>query len=361
MGRTPTEPGPLLRFWYDVPWDPIRLSGDSCDTPKNPPFPYPDNRISRHSHALQYENHPTRSDGTTSVRSADQTLSSQYGYGASTSNNTGHREIQDTTPTPPTEASFGNEICQPSKVQSIESSPSFYYDCEEALAEGGESVGLPKISEGLSLGRNRSLEPDTRSQDPIHPAVRSFSSNLPRLVYMRVASLTNPGHQVAVPSRTEVGSTPLPAATPFTRDIQIVGADREYIFALALLDTGCQTGNWISRRLVERLRWQRKISQDYAPPNLTDAGGHPVVACGIISLQWKWSPQGTRVHDCKFFIFRESPYLDVVFGVDYIVSEGLLTINEKAMLTMTAHNKATSGTPYQEHIVTLRIHSLTRK
>lgn len=350
MERTPTDPDPILRFWYEPgPWHPIRLSGDPGDTPINLPFPYLDNRISIHSHALQHENHSTRSDGTTSVRSADQTLSSQYGYGASTSNSTGHREIQDTTPTPPTEASSGNEICQPSKVQSIESSPSIYYDCEEALAEG------------LALVHNRSLELDTRSQDPIHPAVRSFSSNQPRPVYMRVASLTNPGHQVAVPSRTEVGSTPLTAATQFVRNIQIANADREYILALALLDTGCQTGNWISRRLVEQLRWQHKISQDYEPPNLTDASGHAVVACGIISLQWKWSPQGTRVHNCEFFIFRESPHLDVVFGGDYIVSEELLTINEKAMITMTAHNKATSGTPYQEHIVTLRIHSLTRK
>ncbi|CAL8579243.1 hypothetical protein XPA_004993 [Xanthoria parietina] len=45
------------------------------------------------------------------------------------------------------------------------------------------------------------------------------------------------------------------------------------------------------------------------------------------------------MHECKFFVWQ-SPSVDVIFGVDYIVSEGLITINERNMLVMLAHNKA---------------------
>lgn len=81
---------------------------------------------------------------------------------------------------------------------------------------------------------------------------------------------------------------------------------------------------------MERLGRLHEISHDYEPPNLTDAGGHEVVAYGIILLQWKWIPHGTQIHECKFFVLG-SPNVDVVFGVDYIMSEGLFSINEWAM------------------------------
>ncbi|KAL8653798.1 MAG: hypothetical protein Q9226_003698 [Calogaya cf. arnoldii] len=137
--------------------------------------------------------------------------------------------------------------------------------------------------------------------------------------------------QDALPSKKE----------PFNRDIRIANVNYQYILASALLDTQCHIGNWISRRLVKRLGREHKVSKDYEPPNLTDAGGNDVVACGIIRLHWKWSPHGTRVHECDFLVFPGTPNLDVVFGVDYILSEGLVTVNEKAMYPMTAHQKAT--------------------
>ncbi|KAL8869064.1 MAG: hypothetical protein Q9198_007987, partial [Flavoplaca austrocitrina] len=127
----------------------------------------------------------------------------------------------------------------------------------------------------------------------------------------------------------------------FNRDIQIADVDCNYILASALLDTQCQDGNWISLRLVQRLRMQDRISLEFESPALTDAGGRAIVACGIISLQWKWSPIGTRVHECKFFVFPGSRHLDVIFGVHYILAAGLITVNEGAMTPMTAHNRAT--------------------
>ncbi|KAL8980411.1 MAG: hypothetical protein Q9205_004497 [Flavoplaca limonia] len=127
----------------------------------------------------------------------------------------------------------------------------------------------------------------------------------------------------------------------FNRDIQIADVDCNYILASALLDTQCQDGNWISLRLVQRLRMQDRISLEFESPALTDAGGRAIVACGIISLQWKWSPIGTRVHECQFFVFPGSRHLDVIFGVHYILAAGLITVNEGPMTPMTAHNKAT--------------------
>lgn len=98
---------------------------------------------------------------------------------------------------------------------------------------------------------------------------------------------------------------------------------------------------------MERLGRQDEISHDYERPDLKDAGGHAVVAHGIISLEWKWLLHGIRWHECKFFVM-EPEYLDVLFGAEYIVSEGLVTVNECAMTPMIAHNKApTSGTPTQ--------------
>lgn len=133
-------------------------------------------------------------------------------------------------------------------------------------------------------------------------------------------------------------------------DIKVADVHDNYKLAVAILDTGCHAGNWISRNLVERLGWQdkNKVSQDYKPPDLTDAGGHKVVACGSITLQWKWSPQGSEVIEDDFFIFQESPHVDVVLGAEFLVSRNLVTVNKQLMIPMIAHNKAsTSGTPTQ--------------
>ncbi|KAI4236757.1 MAG: hypothetical protein LQ349_002365, partial [Xanthoria aureola] len=135
-------------------------------------------------------------------------------------------------------------------------------------------------------------------------------------------------------------STPSKAAQKFEHGIKVADVHDNFKLAVAILDTGCHAGNWISRDLVERLGWQDKISQDYESPNLTDAGGHKVVACGSITLQWKWSPQGLVVYENDFYIFQESPNLDVVFGADFLDSKGLVSVNKQLMMPMIAHNKA---------------------
>ena len=219
MGRTLEDTVSIQRFREEPgPWDSIHLSGDTGDTPINPPLPDADDQRSRHGDARQYE---IRSPvGTNSVRSAvqlDQSPSSESGYGTSTSNSTAHHETQKPTlllkvPTT-TEASLRNEICQPSKTQVVElsSAESEESDRCEASVEKYESVRgvrLLRIFKRLALRRNRSLEADARSRDLVRP-VRYFLGNLPQRVCTRVASLADPARRDAVPSRAEVSSTPL--------------------------------------------------------------------------------------------------------------------------------------------------------
>lgn len=213
MKQTLEDPVSVQRFREETgPWNPLHLSGDTGDTPINPPLPNADDQSSRHGDARQYE---IRSPvGTNSIRSAvqlDQSPSSESGYGPSTLNSTGPHETNYSTLTVPTttEASFRNEICQPSKTQDIELNSAESDGCE-ASVEGYESVGgvrLLKLFKRLALRRNRSLEPDTRSRDPVRPTVRYYLGNLLHRVYKRVASLADSARRDAVPSKAEVSST----------------------------------------------------------------------------------------------------------------------------------------------------------
>lgn len=199
MEQTFKEPVSVQKFRKESgPWDPIRLSGDTGKTPRNPPFPDADNQTSRLPHTLQYEIHSP--DGTSSIRSAvqlDQSPSSDSGYGTSTSNSTGHHETQNSTSTVPktTEASFRNEIRQPSKTQDIELNSAESDGCE-ASVDGHGSVGVVRLLKRFkkfALRRNRSLEPDTRNRDHLRLTVRYSLGNLLRRVSKRVASLADPG------------------------------------------------------------------------------------------------------------------------------------------------------------------------
>lgn len=202
MEQIPKDPVSVQRFRKEPgPWDPIRLSGDTGKTPRNPPLPDADNQTSRLPHTLQYK---IRSpDGISSIGSAvqlDQSPSSESGYGTSTSNRTGHHATQNSTSTAPTttEASLRNEICHPWKSQDKElsSAESDESDGREASVEGHESVGGVRPLKGfkrLALRRNRSLEPDTRNRDHLRLIVRDTLGNLLRRVSKRVASPAGPG------------------------------------------------------------------------------------------------------------------------------------------------------------------------
>ncbi|KAI4265011.1 MAG: hypothetical protein L6R38_009711 [Xanthoria sp. 2 TBL-2021] len=380
------------------PWDSTRISGHPGGGLQNPPFPDSDNPTSRHGRSLaSYKG---------SARSTDelkQSSSFDSACGATTSTSNGFRERQDftsTIPTTPSGASFGNETYLARKSHDLDLSGSKSEDCEGSLAEevqsvggrwhqrileglarehdrsvqpetGSQELGHAKVFEEVAGGHDRSLQPETWSQDPVNPrplgwtaAKQDNSRQLRNLgrepLYQRLLRWAGREHkhplQPEAPGRGRlrraarsvwnflVHQDVISSATAvFNRDIQIADHKCKYILASALLDTQCQRGNWISKRLVERLGRQHEISQDYNPPDVLDANGHPVVACGIISLQWKWSPRGTRVHECSFLVFPESDHLDVIFGAEYLWSRGLVSVNESAMTPMTAHNKATTA------------------
>ena len=80
-----------------------------------------------------------------------------------------------------------------------------------------------------------------------------------------------------------------------------------------------------------------------SPPSLQDASGASVNANGGISLEFK-RQHGNRIHECEFYVFPpSSDHLDIVIGVQYIVKEGLLSVNQDALLPLVEHQVVTGG------------------
>ena len=126
----------------------------------------------------------------------------------------------------------------------------------------------------------------------------------------------------------------------FARAIKIMDAQSELIPALALLDTLCQSGDWISKRLVQRLGKQGDIKPEKVLSSIKDANGREVEACGTIKLHWKWCPRGVRIFDTTFNVFSDSRQFDVIFGVEFIFAQNIMSVNEEAMMApLTAHKK----------------------
>ncbi|KAI0975150.1 hypothetical protein F4678DRAFT_419465 [Xylaria arbuscula] len=128
----------------------------------------------------------------------------------------------------------------------------------------------------------------------------------------------------------------------FNRDIKIFSTENQYLFAVALLDTQCCLGNWISDRLVKRLGMESSISPEFDHPVLRDASGQLVTACGVVDLQWKWYPYGTRTHASQFYVLPTG-HVDVVIGVEFILSNRLVLTNEGAFLTLVRDKKSKKG------------------
>ncbi|KAI3320626.1 hypothetical protein HD806DRAFT_547173 [Xylariaceae sp. AK1471] len=142
-------------------------------------------------------------------------------------------------------------------------------------------------------------------------------------------SLTSFEHAQRLDRRSETFLASAANLMSFNRDIKILSTANEWILATALLDTQCQVGNWISRRLVERLGKLSSFSTEFVPPEVVEASGGPVSACGVIDLDWKWHPQATRNHVCQFYVFPFSSHLDVLFW-----------LNELALAPLVKHKKS---------------------
>ncbi|KAK0715329.1 hypothetical protein B0H67DRAFT_683590 [Lasiosphaeris hirsuta] len=133
-------------------------------------------------------------------------------------------------------------------------------------------------------------------------------------------------------------------ASRFDLSIKILNAEERWVYATALLDTQCGVGNWISRRLVHQLGKKELISTDFEQPDVFDASGNPVQACGVVVLVWKWhSPKGTRTHESPFYVFPGSEEIDVVFGQEFIVLKNLIRLNRSASMVLIRHSRKTKG------------------
>ena len=110
--------------------------------------------------------------------------------------------------------------------------------------------------------------------------------------------------------------------------------------AAAALDTQCQTGNWISRRLVEELGLVSSIRHEPDPAQVITATGEEVESCGIINLNWKLAPNENRVFRGNFFVLPGVRHLDVILGQDIINKEKILSVNPRRLLApLTVHKK----------------------
>ncbi|KAF2195048.1 hypothetical protein K469DRAFT_733808 [Zopfia rhizophila CBS 207.26] len=134
-------------------------------------------------------------------------------------------------------------------------------------------------------------------------------------------------------------SAPQSSEESFHWDIKIIDAKGNPVLATALLDTQCQSGNWISQRLVERLGKSSSISRDFSAPSVADANGNSVRASGVVTLEFK-RHRGNRFFQSQFFVFPpSSDHFDVIFGVEYIVQENLVSVSEDALVPLVLHKK----------------------
>lgn len=116
-------------------------------------------------------------------------------------------------------------------------------------------------------------------------------------------------------------------------------AEDRFELVVALLDTQCQKGNWVSLRLIERLNLADQIERDVAAPELESGTGHSVEALGAIQLSWKWHMNATRMFAGRLFVFKDGAQFDVIIGVECIVKNKLVQVNASAFVPLTEVKK----------------------
>jgi hypothetical protein len=124
-------------------------------------------------------------------------------------------------------------------------------------------------------------------------------------------------------------------------DVRMTDTNGKSIDSLALLDTQCQVGDWVSKDLVEELGKSEMISKDFASPETVGLDNQPVIAIGIISLKWRFA-EGNRYYLSSFYV-TNSPYLQVIIGAESIKSLDLLQRNKGAILPLINYRPIRKG------------------
>jgi len=114
------------------------------------------------------------------------------------------------------------------------------------------------------------------------------------------------------------------------------------VHAVAMLDTGCKIGNWISDRLARTLQTPIEPIID-GRPRVKIANGHSLTATGRVTIHFR-RQDGHRFHECQLYVFPHvSDHLDVIFGLQYIVQEDILFENEYACLPLVPDRRPNKG------------------
>lgn len=112
--------------------------------------------------------------------------------------------------------------------------------------------------------------------------------------------------------------------------------------AVALLDSGCLLGNWVSARKVQQLGWKSDINKDDLPRGMISVNNQAVTCKGSIMLDWIEAEMGIRVHSTHFYV-TDADHVDVIFGAKFLFDSGLLSINRAAIAPLTPHTPMTKG------------------
>ncbi|KAG4443099.1 hypothetical protein IFR05_001425 [Cadophora sp. M221] len=122
--------------------------------------------------------------------------------------------------------------------------------------------------------------------------------------------------------------------------IQVVDYSKRLQDTVALLDTGCLYGNWVSTRKVRELGLEYKIKEDPRAPIMLAVNGEEVHCEGAITLKWKVTNVGTRFFSTSFFLV-DADHIDIIFGAEFLYNNGVIeiSINKNALAPFVRHNK----------------------
>lgn len=125
----------------------------------------------------------------------------------------------------------------------------------------------------------------------------------------------------------------------FKWNIQTPSNDKGLKHAVALLDTQCQRGNWVSSQFIKRIGKTSEVRIVWNAPLLQAAKGGFVTTQGQISLEWK-RQQGNNFYETDFYVLpKDAMTFDVIFGAEFISENKLLTVNEHVMLPLLESKK----------------------
>ena len=148
------------------------------------------------------------------------------------------------------------------------------------------------------------------------------------------------------------------------QDILFFDAFRNYAPAASIKDCGNQGPSLVSEIIVRRLGREAEIEtcrkNSYQP--LQDISGNQLQVVGEIELDFMWWDRGAKdeysIWHREVFVVAKMLDIQVLFGKDYLMNRGILTVNKPAMqrmipaLPLTPNLKINKGTYQTREIYT---------